>query len=131
MEPFATLDDLQQRFRTLSIDEQTRASALLEDASNIIRQEFDICGREIDLANSVLKGNITYVCCAMVKRVIANGVAGDYTQYSQTVGSFNEQYTFANPQGDMYLTAAERRLLGIPKHRSKIMFIMPELGGTK
>jgi hypothetical protein len=125
MEPFATLEDLQQRFRILSADEQTRAAVLLEDASNIIHREFDLADRDIDLTDPVLVGNLKHVCCAMVKRVIANGALGDYTQYSQTVGSFNEQYTFANPQGDMYLTAAERRLLGIPKRRSKVMFAMP------
>lgn len=126
MDAFASVDDLQARYRTLDADEQARATALLADASFILRAEFARAGKTYDETDEVMANNVSMVCCAMVKRVLANGIAGDYTQYSQTAGSFNEQYTFANPQGDMYLTAAERRILGLPKRRFCMAALMPK-----
>lgn len=125
MEPFATLDELETRYRVLDADESKRAVALLDDASFVLRREFELAGVEINAADEIQAHNLSAVCCSMVKRVLANGVAGDYKQYSQTAGSFNEQYTFANPQGDIYLTSQERRLLGIKKRRTRVAFLRP------
>ena len=125
MGAFAGPSDLEARWRPLSASERARAEVLLSDASGILTAELSEAGREIDPDDDALASNLRSVCCSMVKRVMAGGDGGDYTQASVTAGSFSQQYTFANPAGDMYLTAQERRLLGIPKRRMRLGFVGP------
>lgn len=130
MEPFAEPSDLEARWRPLSASERGRAQALLGDATAILSAEFRALGREIDPGDAALASSLRAVCCSMVRRVMANDVDGDYTQASVTAGSFSQQYTFANPAGDMYLTAQERRTLGIPKRRMRLGFVGPFSGAS-
>lgn len=130
MEPFAEPSDLEARWRPLSASERGRAEALLGDATAILSAEFRALGREIDPGDAALASSLRSVCCSMVRRVMANDVDGDYTQASVTAGSFSQQYTFANPAGDMYLTAQERRTLGIPKRRMRLGFVGPFSGAS-
>lgn len=130
MGPFAEPSDLEARWRPLSASERGRAEALLGDAAAILSAEFRALGREIDPGDAALASSLRAVCCSMVRRVMANDVDGDYTQASVTAGSFSQQYTFANPAGDMYLTAQERRTLGIPKRRMRLGFVGPFSGAS-
>jgi len=58
------------------------------------------------------------VIYAMVQRSMAStaddAMAG-VRQRTQTAGSYSENFTFANPSGDLYLTAMEKQALGISK----------------
>lgn len=106
---YATTDDLAERWRDLPEDERRRAAVLLDDAAAILdslmaRHGVGPAGREEQLR---------YVSCQMVRRSMASGVDGDYSSISRTAGSFSEQFAPANPSGDMYLTANERRMLGL------------------
>ncbi|MBQ1449739.1 MAG: hypothetical protein IIZ12_02215, partial [Eggerthellaceae bacterium] len=54
------------------------------------------------------------VVCNMVERAMSTG--GDMygvTQQSMTAVGFTQQYTYANPTGDLYISKAEKRMLGI------------------
>lgn len=124
---FATIDDLSKRWPSLSPSDHERAETLLEDASLLIEAEYRRAKMDIDPDDEFSVSARKIVCCSIVKRVMASGVDGDYTQMSQTAGSFTEQYTFANPSGDMYLTAREYRMLGIPQTNSGICQISPKL----
>lgn len=123
---FATPDDLSSRWRQLSPSETDRAEALLDDAAIYLEAEFRRCDKTIDPEDEFLLSALKIVSCSMVKRVLASsgttalGIDGDFTQLSKTAGSFTEQYTFANPSGDMYITAREYKLLGIPQNTRKI-----------
>lgn len=123
---FATPEDLASRWRALSPSETERAEALLDDAAIYLQAEFVRCSKEIDPEDEFLASALKIVSCSMVKRVMASsgttalGIDGDFTQLSKTAGSFTEQYTFANPSGDMYITAREYKLLGIPQNSTKI-----------
>ena len=79
---------------------------LIGDASDMI----------IDAAadvDSVRPETLTRLCCQMVKRAMIAEAANPtgVTQYSQTAGSFSESGTYANPTGDLYLLAVEKRAL--------------------
>lgn len=130
---FATVDDLASRWRVLSPSEIDRATALLDDAAIYLQAEFRRCNKEIDPEDEFLASALKIVSCSMVKRVLASsgttalGIDGDFTQLSKTAGSFTEQYTFANPSGDMYITAREYRLLGIPQNSTRITQIGPAI----
>lgn len=128
MEAFATVEDLQARYRPLDADERARAGALLDDASAFLASEHRRLGLDIDPADELRAGMLKVVCCAMAKRVLASGVDGDLTSCSMTAGSYTEQRTFANPAGNMYLTREERRVLGLPLKRQRIACVPPDLG---
>lgn len=104
--PFATVADLEARWHPLTDNERAKAEVLIGDASDMI----------IDAAadvDSVRPETLTRICCQMVKRAMiaeATNPTG-VTQYSQTAGSFSESGTYANPTGDLYLLAAEKRVL--------------------
>lgn len=104
--PFATVADLEARWHPLTDSERAKAEVLIGDASDMI----------IDAAadvDSVRPETLTRICCQMVKRAMIAEAANPtgVTQYSQTAGSFSESGTYANPTGDLYLLAAEKRAL--------------------
>lgn len=125
---FATVADLAAEWRPLGPEESERANALLEYASAKLRRELARAGREVDGEDRDQAVLLRSTCCAMVRRVMAAGTGAEVSQVSQTAGSFNAQATYANPAGNMYITADERRDLGVAKRRSRIGFIAPWKG---
>lgn len=127
MGAFAEPADLEERWRPLSADESVRAKVLLMDASAMLSAEFERAGRSIDGVSEELR---RMVCCYMVRRVMAAGTGADVSQLGVTVGPFSQQQTFANPAANLYISADERRMLGIPKRRQRIGSIAPERHGS-
>lgn len=112
--PFATVTDLEQRWHTLTDEESEQAQTLLDDASLTITA-LQPHWRQLDA------GLLRMVTCNIVKRAMTTGSDGmpaGVTQYNQTTGSFTDGYTFANPTGDLYLTATEKKLLGVGVQRA-------------
>lgn len=131
MEAFATVKDLEARFRTLKEGEEERATALLLDASVMLATEFERVGESIDAKSELQRENLKRICCAMVKRVMSSGHDEDLSQTSMTAGSYTQQFTFANPTGDMYLTKNERKTLGLPMRKQRISCILPKAYGGR
>lgn len=130
MDPFATVDELETRWRPLDADERTRAEALMMDAAAFIATQLKRAGVPIDDQDETQARNLASVSCAMVRRIIGtNEKLFGITQFSQTAGSFTESGTSANPNGDMYLTASEKALLGITSigARQRASFIRPAI----
>ena len=125
---YATVSDLEARWRTLTESEEARAGVLLTSASAYLTTEAERCGVAIDSTDEVQAENLKGVCCDMVKRVMASGVDGDYTQTSMTAGAYSQSWTLANPSGDMYLSASERTLLGFPRRVQAFGTIPPLIG---
>lgn len=105
---YATVLDLETRFRPLSDEEKARAAALLEDAAVIIDAA----------ASSAPDHAKKLVSCAMVKRAMAMPGGEGVSSYQQGAGSYTESQQFANPTGDLYLTKSERKTLGASKQRA-------------
>lgn len=134
MAAYATAADLEARWRALTEAEESLAEALLEDASGEIDAEFRRLGRVV--ADELVAGNVTaddlkVVACRVVKRAMASplgddGAAIETMQFS--AGPFQESRKYANPTGDLYLTKADRRRLGIggPVASSVPMFVVDE-----
>lgn len=110
MTPFATVDDLEARWRKLADEEVGRAEVLLEDASAALAA---LCGSSHLPGSDVLR----LVCCNVVKREMQPPLLWDdappMSQMTQTAGSYSVSATLANPAGDLYLTAVERQMLGL------------------
>jgi hypothetical protein len=104
-DPFASPDDVAARWRPLTSDEQVTAVALCEDASAVIRARFP--GIDSQIASGALEaGVVTMVAANMVKRAMIAPADGVQSQ-SQTDGPFSMSQTYANPLGNVFLTAAE------------------------
>lgn len=107
---FATVSDLEARWRTLDDAEKARAEVLFEDAAAIIEAE----GMDVSKPDEAVLALLKMVSCDMVKRaMLSSSVHPAATQSTMSVGPFSESFTFANPTGDLYLTKAEKRRLGI------------------
>jgi hypothetical protein len=115
--PFATADDLADRWRPLSDAEEARATVLLDDASQLILDE-DKFGRLTDLTEPT--PTLVRIVCAMVRRSMGAPAAdgGAVTQLQQAAGPFSTAVTYQNPAGDLYLTTAERRALRFNRQRA-------------
>lgn len=114
---FATTGQLESRWRSLTPAETTRAATLLEDASQQILDE-DTHGVLADLTEPTL--TLVKITCSMVIRAMASGIESGppVTQDGWGAGPWNQQRTYANPTGDLYLTKAERRQLGFSRQRA-------------
>lgn len=107
---YATAGDLEARWRPLSPAETTIAETLLQDAA--VRIDAACPPGDDPLIGDDLARRII-VSCEMVKRAMPGdpGMHG-VTSYMDGSGPFQEQRNFANPQGNLYLTKADLRLLG-------------------
>lgn len=107
---YATVEDLEARWRTLTADERERAAVLLEDAA--VRLDA-ACPPSAPPTEQELASR-KIVSCEMVKRAMSSVTTGGVGVASiQTgAGPYQETLQFSNPTGDLYLTKADRKLLG-------------------
>lgn len=112
MEPFATYEDLINRFPEIGLDEM-RANTLLSDATVMIFREMQRAGVVFNDGDEWQLEDLKIVTCHVVRRSVISEADGPYTQMTDTAGPYTQSRTLANPNGDMYLTARERKRLGI------------------
>ncbi len=115
---YATCNDVEAGWRTLTAEEQGRVTTLLDRAAVMLSALVDIDDEDEQQA-AVLK----VVSCNMVTRamVTASSAAFGVDQQSATMGPFAQSVHFANPNGDMYLTKTERKMLGIGSGRGRVL----------
>lgn len=122
---YATVQDLEARWRDLDSDEEAKAATLLDDASAMLAAL--VCVDATDAQQAAL---LKIVSCSMVMRsmMASEGDAYGVSQLDYGMGPFSQAAHFANPNGDMYLTAQEKRLLGITG--SYILGVRPLIDGA-
>jgi hypothetical protein len=108
---FATLDQLAAR---VTVDDEDRAQAALDDASVEIRSIAGVSfvtDGAVDFTGypSWAEDALVKVCCSAAARALANPEGR--TQQAETIGSYSHTDAFANASPDVYLTAGERRLI--------------------
>ena len=107
MAVFATFDDYAARYDTAPGD-MDRIGVLLEDASALVSASLP-AGADLDALAPLLTSTV----CAMVNRAfVASGMAG-VSNYSEGAAGITASVTYANPSGDLYMTATEKAALGI------------------
>lgn len=121
---YATFEDLQARSPEL-LDE-TRAQALLDDASAMIYSLASSVGVAFDASDEQAAALLRKACCASVLRALSS-CGASVSSSTETVGPFSQTYSYANPSGDLYLTASEKKELGIS--RQVVGSLRPVIGG--
>ena len=112
---YATLEDLEVRWRALSAQERVRATALLDDAA----VELDALAAPPGELTPDQAGARKTVSCRMVIRAMKTPPEEPAVARLQTtVGQAGQSVIYANPSGGLYLTGAERRLLGVGAQRA-------------
>lgn len=107
--PFATSDDVAARWRPLSPAELQVADVLAGDASSLIRARFPGIDAQV-VAGSIDANVLAMVVSGMVKRALiapADGIASQ----SETVGPYSHSQTYANPLGNVFLSAGDLTLI--------------------
>lgn len=118
LEPFATEDDLLVRCPDLDGMQGGRGAALLADAAAFIASRMKRAGVAIDADDEVQAANLKSVCVSMARRAASReGILAGTSQMTTTAGPYSETLAFSNPQGDLYMTSAERALLGLDRMR--------------
>lgn len=133
MEPFATVEDYDARHAE-PLDEGLRgmAAARLADASTKVAAELEASGidwRHRAEASDAFRALLASVACAMVERSLAAALPGVKSR-QRSAGPYSFTDSFANPTGDLYLLASERRVLGIGRARMGCMQARIGRGGT-
>lgn len=128
---YATLADLKQHWSKLPAGDEEDAQQKLHEASIIVRGSFpDLDGR---LILPVGRGGIDpdvprLVACRMVKRamdVVEDAPTTGLESFQFGAGPFSMGGKVHNPDGSLYLTAADKRLLVAPRGPRKAFTIHP------
>lgn len=103
--------------------DDARLQGLLDRASRDIASELRQAGIGYADPDEDFAADLADVACAMVHRAVGEDSAGcdipfGASQFSQTGGPYTQSATLANPYGDMFMTKAERRKLGIGRARA-------------
>jgi hypothetical protein len=120
-EPFATVDDLEKRWRVLDTDERSKAEVALLDATALISALCEQSGVILPTTttpNPLLSANLKAVCCDVCRRSMLS--PDDITGVKSTqqmAGNYMGMLTYDSPPGDLYLTSSEKRRLGIGRQR--------------
>ena len=103
--PFATVDDLRQRWPDMPPGSDAHAGVLLEDASQFILDT-------VPTAAGAAEATRRRIVCAVVRRAMPMGDDVGYSTIQESTGPFQQTLTPVNPSGDFYLTKQERKALG-------------------
>lgn len=122
-EPFATLDDVEILFRTLSVEEQTRVDALLPVISDELRYRAFMVGRDLDAMIVLLPGleNVAKeVTVSAISRILRQNTTNEpMTQESQAGLGYSWSGTYAIPGGGIgnAILPSDLKRLGLKRPR--------------
>lgn len=127
MAAFATLDDLTTLWRSLTDEEQGRASALLELVSSSLRVEADKVGKDLDFmvkSSEDLAQVAKSVTVDVVARTLMTSTDQEpMSQFSQTAGPFSMSGSFLIPGGGLFIKRSELARLGLRRQKFGVMDI--------
>ena len=118
---YATIEDVQALWRTLTSEEQTRATKLIGTISACLREEAIKVGKDLDTMIS-LDSNLAEVAKSVTVDVVARTLMTStdqepVTQFSQSAGGYSASGTFLVPGGGLFIKKSELARLGLTRQR--------------
>ena len=114
---FATVSDINELFRELSTEEETRANKLLPIVSDSLRYEAFKVGKDLDdmvTNNPVLANVAKSVTVDVTARVLMTSTNSEpTTQFSQSALGYSVSGTFLVPGGGLFIKKSELARLGL------------------
>ena len=121
MADFASVTDIQNLKRALTVSEQTRAGFLLAVVSDIIRYEGQKVGKDADAlvaADPAFANVAKAVTVDVVMRELNTpGTQVPATQYSESAGSVSTSYSLPNGSGRIALWPSDLKSLGFRRQQ--------------
>lgn len=122
MRDLSTVDEVQMLWRPLTDEEVERVNALLPVVSDLLRQEAENRGKDIDamIEKGELRHNVVASVVTDIIRRYINTVGDDSaprTQYAQSALGYSSSGTFLVPGGGMFIKNAELSRLGLRRAR--------------
>lgn len=121
MADYATVTDIVNLKRPLTVAEQARAEALLPVISDSIRYEAQKVGKDFDAliaADTVLATVAKAVTVDVVMRELNTpGTQMPATSYSEAAGGVSQSYTLPNASGRIALWPSDLKTLGLRRQQ--------------
>lgn len=121
MEPFATVQDVNDLWRQLSNDEIIRATKLLEVVSDSLREEADKVGKNIDemiAARPTYATVVKSVTVDVVARTLMTSTDGEpMTQTTESALGYSFSGSYLVPGGGLFIKNSELSRLGLRRQR--------------
>ena len=120
LEKFATLDDLKNLWRDLEEKEVSRANALLNTVSHVLRVEAKKVNKDLDLL--VKDESYSYLVKSVVADIVARTLMTStnqepMTQYAESALGYSVSGSFLVPGGGLFIKDSELKRLGFKKQR--------------
>ena len=121
MGSFATIDDMNVLWRTLSVEEQLRAEALLPIVSDSLRYEAEKVGKDLDKmleAKPALASVAKSVTVDVTARALMTSTnAEPMSQISQSALGYSVSGTYLIPGGGLFIKKSELARLGLRRQK--------------
>ena len=121
MDNFATIEDIRKLWRSLTPEEEERASALLQKVSSILRSEADKVGKDLDLMiqqKPYLADVVTSVTVDVVARALATPTNQEpVSQFTESAMGYSYSGTYLVPGGGVFIKKAELARLGLKRQK--------------
>ena len=125
MNEFATLEDIENLWRNMSVNEKERAKPLLAVVSDSLRGEADKVGKDLDKMieeKPYLKNVAMSVTVDIVARTLMTSTNSEpMTQMSQSALGYSTSGTFLVPGGGIFIKKTELSRLGIRRQRCGVI----------
>lgn len=120
LEKFATLDDLKNLWRDLEENEVSRANALLNTVSHVLRVEAKKVNKDLDLL--VKDESYSYLVKSVVVDIVARTLMTSTNQepmiqYAESALGYSVSGSFLVPGGGLFIKDSELKRLGFKKQR--------------
>ena len=121
MEPFVTIEDVEDLFRDLTVEENKKAERLLSVVSDCLRQEAKKVGKNLDEMiekQEVYENVVKSVCVDVIARNLMTSTNSEpMEQMSQSALGYSVSGTFLVPGGGLFIKKSELARLGLKKQR--------------
>ena len=128
MADYATVQDIQDLKRPLTLDEQTRAANLIPIICSEIRAYARDIGKDFDqmVADDTDLANIakSVVCNVVIRELNTPGNQLPATSYSEGAGSVSQSYSLPNASGSGYLWPTDKKALGLKRQQISALNLM-------
>lgn len=121
MESFATIQDLNALWRSLSQEEEKRAESLLPVVSDRLRIEAESVGKDIDqqiIISPAYRNVVKSVVVDIVARTLMTSTDKEpMSQFSESALGYSVSGTFLTPGGGLFIKRDELKALGLRRQR--------------
>ena len=130
MADYATVQDVNTLWRTLTTAETTRASALIPIICDSLRVEAEKVGKDLDTMvneSPELASVAKSVTVDVVARTLMTSTDQEpTTQFSQSALGYSVSGTFLVPGGGLFIKKSELARLGLRRQQRRVIDLCPE-----